>query len=180
MAPDRGMAEDVPFREGPQGRRELHPTPFFLPGPNASLLSHRHSAACSPGWKDGQPSPFSSLGRHLLSLACLGKQAPWRHRLGLEFARCAVFFMSELGCLALGPWLLYIQLSMDLGTPLSSEAPLFPYPCIFSVNPGLTSHFSPKLKFPTQAHGECDSGLSGVPEPESTSSLLPSGKSTGP
>lgn len=73
MMPDRGMAEDVPFREGPQGRREPHPMPFFLLC-LALLLSHGHSAAYPSRWEDSQPSPFRSLVVTFHPLPALGNQ----------------------------------------------------------------------------------------------------------
>lgn len=177
MAPDRGMAEDVPFREGPQGRREPHPTPFFLPGPNAS--PQPQTLGCLLTRAEGRPAQPFQLPGQAPFVPCL----PWETgsvetQTGPRVCPLCSFLYVRVRLSGFGP--LVALNSRIWEPPLSSEAPPFPYPCIFSVNPGLTSHFSPKLKFPTQAHGACDPGPSGVPEPESTSSLLPSGKSTGP
>lgn len=131
------------------------------------LLAH-------PQEESSQSCPFSSF-------VCLGGQALWGHTAsictlwGLLYVRIRLF--------GLGPLFAVNSAFHGPGKPtLSLEVPLFPHPYFFYENPDLTPHFSPKQFLPTQAHGESESVLisSGVSEPETTSSLLPSGKSTGP
>lgn len=100
------------------------------------------------------------------------------HGLGLKSVHCGIFFTSEQAVQP-RPLVALNSAFHGAGNPsLPLEVPSSPLICFLQTL--ASPHTSAQSSFPTQAHGESDSGLIRVSEPETTSSLLPSGKSTGP